>query len=90
MASTPEDRPVAVVAALSEELRPLRHRLQDAVANQVGGYKVVTGRLGQAELVLLVTGDGAQRARAGLANFLDSLRTPFSPRPRLIWATKAF
>jgi len=72
MVSAAEDRPVAVVAALSEELRPLRHRLREAVAKQFGGYKVVTGRLGPAELALMVTGDGAQRARAGLAKLLDS------------------
>lgn len=73
MASTSESRSVAVVAALAEEIRPLRQRLQEVAAAPVGGYKAVTGRLDRAQLALMVTGDGALRARAGLATLLDNL-----------------
>jgi nucleoside phosphorylase len=73
MAVAAEDRPVAVVAALPEELRPLRRRLRDPANRTLGSYRAVAGRLGDTGVVVLATGDGALRARAGLGKLLDSL-----------------
>lgn len=65
-------RPVAIVAAFAEEIRPLRRRLQQAKVRSLAGRRVVTGRLGDREVLLMVTGEGALRARASLVELLES------------------
>lgn len=62
---------MAIVAAFAEEIRPLRHRLQQTKARSLGRRKVVTGRLSDSEVVLMVTGEGALRAREALAELLE-------------------
>jgi nucleoside phosphorylase len=61
---------IAIVAAMPEELAPLRARLTAATRAQRGGVVVERGRLGGREVALAATGDGARNARAGVAELL--------------------
>ncbi|HEY6477970.1 MAG TPA: hypothetical protein VI456_15440 [Polyangia bacterium] len=61
---------IAIVAAMPEELAPLRARLVAASSHQHGGLSVERGRLGGREVALAATGDGARNARAGVAELL--------------------
>lgn len=60
----------AIVAAMEEEIAPLRTRLADATVTAVRGARVSLGRLGGAKVALAVTGDGERQARRGLAALL--------------------
>ena len=60
----------AIVAAMEEEIAPLRARLTDLTVPAVGGARVSMGRLGGAPVALAVTGDGERQARRGLAALL--------------------
>jgi adenosylhomocysteine nucleosidase len=62
-----------VVAAMEEEMAPLRARLVGARRIDVGGAHVTRGRLGSASVALVVTGDGERNARLGLAASLAAL-----------------
>jgi len=64
----------AVVAALPEELAPLRSRLTDTERRRVGALVLECGRLGGRRVVLAVTGDGERNARAGVASLLAASR----------------
>ena len=61
---------IAIVAAMPEELAPLRARLAGATRAQRGAVVVERGRLGGREVALAATGDGARNARAGVAELL--------------------
>jgi nucleoside phosphorylase len=57
---------IAIVAAMPEELAPLRARLVAASTRQHGALAVERGRLAAEEVALAATGDGARNARAGV------------------------
>lgn len=59
-----------VVAALPEELAPLRASLQGARRVGRGPGRAVEGKLGQRRVVVMPTGDGAERAARGMREFL--------------------
>jgi adenosylhomocysteine nucleosidase len=61
-----------IVAAMEEEIAPLRARLVGARRVAVDGdaAQVTVGALGGTRVALVVTGDGAGNARRGLAAFL--------------------
>ena len=63
--SEPENGPIAIVAAMPEELAALRSRTRDARAE---GSGVVLGRLGGVEVVIGAAGDGNIRAARGVAS----------------------
>jgi len=73
-ASTPETSVTAVVAALPEELAPLRSLLSGIERARVGALVVESGRLAGRRVVLSTTGDGAGNARAGVAALLAASR----------------
>lgn len=62
---------VAVVAALREEIEPLRRRLGGRRTLRRAGPRCELGRLGSHEVVLAATGDGAEAARQGLERLLE-------------------
>jgi adenosylhomocysteine nucleosidase len=63
----------AIVAALPEEIGPLRARLTGVEARWVGGRRALLGRLAGQPVVVTVTGDGAHNARQATADLLDRL-----------------
>jgi adenosylhomocysteine nucleosidase len=70
-AGSPDRSVTAVVAALPEELSPLRSRLSGIERTRVGSFVVETGRLAGRRLALSTTGDGAGNARVGVAALLS-------------------
>jgi nucleoside phosphorylase len=64
---------VAVVAALAEEVAPLRARLRDVRPATLGPLRLWRGRLDGRRVVLAVTGDGERNAREGSAALLAAL-----------------
>jgi nucleoside phosphorylase len=60
----------AIVAAMDEEIAPLRARLGDRRDLPVASGRASLGRLGGTEVVLAVTGDGERNARRGLEALL--------------------
>lgn len=65
-----------IVAALPEELRPLRARLLDERSlrsESTGGRVVWCGRLGRSDVALMATGDGERNARTGVAALFDTV-----------------
>jgi nucleoside phosphorylase len=74
-----ETSPIAVVAAMPEELAPLRGRLTDRVSEdgprpaaqaRAGRLSIERGWLNGRRVLLAATGDGAANARAGLSELL--------------------
>jgi adenosylhomocysteine nucleosidase len=65
-----ETSPIAVVAAMPEELAPLRARLTGMAQARAGSHSIERGWLNGRRVVLATTGDGAANARAGLAELL--------------------
>jgi nucleoside phosphorylase len=63
----------AIVAAMEEEVAPLRARLLGQRAAAVTGARVTLGALGAAPVALAVTGDGERNARRGLSAVLAAL-----------------
>jgi adenosylhomocysteine nucleosidase len=66
---------IAIVAAMPEELAPLRARLSGLVRTQPTSLRSVVvehGRLGGHEVALAATGDGARNARDGVAALLGA------------------
>jgi adenosylhomocysteine nucleosidase len=63
----------AIVAAMDEEIAPLRARLVGARTLRANGLALIVGRLGTLAVVLAVTGDGARNARRGLITLLVTL-----------------
>ena len=66
---------IAIVAAMPEELAPLRARLSGPVRQQPTSLRAVVverGRLGDHEVALAATGDGARNARDGVAALLGA------------------
>ena len=66
---------IAIVAAMPEELAPLRARLSGPVRTQPTSLRALVverGRLGGHDVALAATGDGARNAREGVAALLDS------------------
>jgi adenosylhomocysteine nucleosidase len=60
----------AIVAAMPEEMAPLRARATGLRHPPGAGLDVMTGRLGDRPVALAVTGDGERNARRGLATLL--------------------
>jgi len=69
-----EDSLTAIVAAMGEEIAPLRARLVGGRAVTVPGARVTTGWLGDVPVALVVTGDGERKARQGLTAVFATLR----------------
>src|SRR5204862_7454033 len=65
--------PVAIVAALPEEVGPLRARLRGTRRLPVDAPLALTGRLADRAVTLVVTGDGAGRAQAGITALLEAV-----------------
>jgi len=61
---------IAIVAAMPEELAPLRARLVGATRASHAGLAVERGRLAGRQVALAATGDGARNARTGAAALL--------------------
>jgi nucleoside phosphorylase len=61
---------IAIVAAMPEEIAPLRARLVGASRMQRASLLVERGRLAGQEVALASTGDGARNARAGVEALL--------------------
>jgi nucleoside phosphorylase len=64
----------AVVAALPEEVGPLRSRLVGLERRRENALLLESGRLGGRRVVLAVTGDGERNARLGVAAMLATAR----------------
>jgi nucleoside phosphorylase len=62
-----------IVAAMEEELAPLRTLLTGRTSGYLPGVRLTLGRLGHTAVALAVTGDGARNARGGLSRVLDDL-----------------
>jgi adenosylhomocysteine nucleosidase len=62
----------AIVAALPEEMAALRSRATDIRRIAGTAFEIVSGRVAGRPVVLAVTGDGAQKAREGVAAVLGS------------------
>ena len=74
---------IAIVAAMPEELAPLRARLSGPVRTQPTSLRslvVERGRLGGHEVALAATGDGARNARDGI----DALLAASVPRALVV------
>ena len=69
--SAPERGPIAIVAAMREELQPLLARAREPRRDAHGFH---LARLGNVHVVLAATGDGARRARRGLAALCEAHR----------------
>ncbi|HZL16176.1 MAG TPA: hypothetical protein VFG23_00395 [Polyangia bacterium] len=67
-----ETSPIAVVAAMPEELAPLRGLLTGIVRSRAGGLEIERGWLNGRWVELAATGDGAANARAGIGTLLAS------------------
>jgi adenosylhomocysteine nucleosidase len=65
--------PTAIIAAMPEELAPLRAQLQGAGRLRAGGLEILIGRLGHAPVALVITGDGERNARRGIAALLATV-----------------
>jgi adenosylhomocysteine nucleosidase len=65
---------VTGIAAMPEEMAPLRGRMSDAKRIAGHGMDIVSGRVGGVPVVLAVTGDGERNARAGIAALLAAAR----------------
>src|SRR5262249_2318374 len=63
----------AIVAALDEELAPLRALLSVRTTGYLPGLRLTVGRRGGAPVALAVTGDGASNAREGFAKLVAHL-----------------
>ena len=61
-----------MVAAMREELAPLRGRLTGSLRSRAGGLEIERGWLNGRRVVLAATGDGAANARAGVGALLAS------------------
>ena len=57
---------VAIVAAMPEEVAPLRARMGVTTRIQHGGFVIERGQLGGRPVALGITGDGARNARTGV------------------------
>jgi adenosylhomocysteine nucleosidase len=64
---------VAIVAAMREEVGPLRGRLRGVGRLPIQAALAVTGSLAGCPVALVVTGDGERNARAGIAALFDYL-----------------
>jgi adenosylhomocysteine nucleosidase len=64
----------AVVAAMPEEMAPLRARVTEARPARCPSGELTLGHLRGRPVALLVTGDGARNARQGMAALLGALR----------------
>jgi adenosylhomocysteine nucleosidase len=69
-----DPRVTGVVAAMPEEMAPLRSRMSDAKRIVGHGIEIVSGRIGGMPVVLAVTGDGERNARVGIAALLAAVR----------------
>src|SRR5204863_5413659 len=63
---------LAIVAALPEELAPLRRRLRAPRRAVAGALDVVLGTLGGASVVTMETGDGRRAAERGIEALFDA------------------
>ncbi|HVX93780.1 MAG TPA: hypothetical protein VHK47_02625 [Polyangia bacterium] len=63
----------AIVAAMDEELGPLRARVRGRAPLGVGGRRVTLGRLGRTPVACMATGDGERNARLALPALLAAL-----------------
>ncbi len=72
--ASPRTAPVAIVAAMREELAPLLRRARPTRALRAGSLEVHSGRLGASHALLAQSGEGEQRARAAATSLLE-----FSP-----------
>lgn len=63
----------AIIAAMPEEVRPLRARLLGARKRRLQFCTVVLGHLGRAPVAIAVTGNGDRNARAATAELLRRL-----------------
>lgn len=71
----PPDRPVLVVAAMPEEIAPLRKRLDLRGVERLDGHRVSRAVLGyRGDLLLAVTGDGATEAARVARRLCDFYR----------------
>jgi len=68
---SPGKKPTAIVAALPEELAPLLGRTRVSRKLRLGRTRVSVGTLGRIQVVLAVTGDGAEPAERGLRALLE-------------------
>jgi adenosylhomocysteine nucleosidase len=65
---------VGIVAALPEEMAPLRARLAGTRSLPIAAALALTGVLAGRPVALVVTGDGARNAAAGVQSLLETLR----------------
>lgn len=65
--------PIAVVAAMEDEIRPLQRNLERSRKYRVGKQEVYSGEIGSSRLAVVSTGDGAKAAARGLKEVLESL-----------------
>jgi adenosylhomocysteine nucleosidase len=63
---------LAFICAMPMELRPLAKKL-GLRKNEIGGFAVRTGQIGNRDVVAIVTGMGTQLAREGTERLLDSV-----------------
>jgi adenosylhomocysteine nucleosidase len=74
MEASGEDPVTAVVAALPEELAPLRSRVTRVERRRAGSLLLEDGRLDGRRVVLAATGDGERNARVGVSALLAVTR----------------
>ena len=66
--------PVAVVAAMREEIQPLLRRMRARAGISPNGLRTWHGEIGGRSIVLARTGDGSRNAERGARQLLDGLR----------------
>lgn len=72
--SASSDRgPIAIVAAMEDEIRPLQRHLDRPQKHLVGKQEIFAGELGRSRVVVVTTGDGANAATRGLTAVLESM-----------------
>lgn len=69
--ASPGESPVAIVAAMREELRPLLRRARPTRTLRVGSLEIQRGRLGATDALLARSGEGALQARLAAAALLE-------------------
>ena len=75
-AAAPDARSILILAAMDEELQPLRGLTEISETVDVGRWTAYHGRLGHTPVILARTGEGRARAMTAAAALLDR----FAPR----------
>ena len=68
----PQACPIAIVAAMKEEIRQIGRRVEDSRSRGLIECEALSGRIGQCRVTVATTGDGAKAATRGLEALLNA------------------